>query len=102
MRVYFIKVVPDPNEPDIYSTGWAEDVVRDGRYLVLHNCQTCIAFHDGKTIGKRVIQLGNIRIDRAIISRVPAPDWFRRITDPDQPLPVSDRSSGALLLDGRA
>ena len=97
MRVFFAKVVPGLNEPEIFSSGWAEAVTRDGKRLVLHNCQTCVACPVDGVLRYRVIQLGDIRINRALISRVPAPEWFRRVTDLDQTPLLRDRTAPSLL-----
>lgn len=97
MRVFFAKVVPEPNEPEVFSTGWAEAVTRDGKRLILHNCQTCVATFVAGVLRYRVIQLGDIRINRALISRVPAPEWFKRVVDMDQATPLRDRTTPALL-----
>lgn len=101
MRVFFAKIVPEPDEPEVFSTGWAEAVTRDGKRLVLHNCQTCVAHMVGSTLRYRVIHLGNIRINRALISRVPAPEWFKRVVDMDQHTPLKDRTAQSLLSSGR-
>ena len=97
MRVFFVKVVPEPGEPEVFSTGWAEAVTRDGKRLILHNCQTCLARPVKGVMRYSVVQLGDIRINRAIISKVPSPEWFKRVMDMDQHSPLKDRTTPALL-----
>lgn len=92
MRVFFAKVVPEPNDPETFSSGWAEAYSKDGRKMVLHNCQTCVAVSENGELKKRVIELGDIRVNRAILTRVAAPEWFRRTTNLDKVSPLKDRT----------
>ncbi len=96
MRVYLVKVLPDPTEPQKFASGYAEEVTKDGAKLKLHNCQSVISFAFGPQRKPKTISFGDVRVARAILARVPAPRWFTRQTNLD-PLPLHDQTRSSLL-----